>query len=67
MEENKEGTVNYIYVQNEDSNLKRRVKALENFSLLSALFAGITCYGFYVIGKYLSKNNSSKEDTTKGE
>lgn len=68
MEENKEGTVNYIYVQNEDPDLKRRVKALEKFSIISAIFAGLTGYGFYMISKYINKeNNSSKEDTTKGE
>ncbi len=64
MEDNKENTVNYIYVQNEDEKLKKRVRSLE---ILVGLATFVTGYGFYMISKYLGKNNSSKEDTTKGE
>lgn len=63
MEENKEGTVNYIYVDNKNENLNKKVKTLTN---VVALLTGATCAIIYYMFKG-NKDNSSKEDTTKGE
>ena len=63
MEENKEGSINYFYIDNEDRDLKRKVRTLSNIvAFLAGSFIGLT----YYVAKNLNKD-TSKEDTTKGE